>query len=53
MTSQRYEEIREKKRQIERVHSEFKAIFDAGESDEEPEEPPTDTADQQEETKVD
>jgi hypothetical protein len=46
MTSQRFEEIKEKKRQIERVHAEFKVFFDAGESDEEPEEPSADTGDQ-------
>ena len=44
MTSQRFEEIREKKRQIERVHTEFKAIFEAGESDDEPNEPPAEIA---------
>jgi len=36
--SQRFEEIKEKKRQIERVHREFKVFFDAGESDDDLEE---------------
>lgn len=38
--SQRLEEIKEKKRQIERIHREFKVFFEAGESDDEQEEPP-------------
>lgn len=33
MTSQRIEELKEKKRQIERIKQEFKVFFEAGESD--------------------
>lgn len=38
VTSQRLDEIKDKKRQIERVYKEFKVFFEAGESDYELEE---------------
>lgn len=52
MTSQRLEEIKEKKRQIERVHREFKVFFEAGESDEELDDINEDGIEQPEEAKT-
>jgi len=52
VTSQRLEEIKEKKRQIERVHREFKVFFEAGESDEELDDINEDGIEQPEEAKT-